>query len=144
MKLHDLKQILRQYPDSFPRFILPDGDRIPAHFHITDVSHVTKRFIDGGGTPHETTDACLLQTYVADDVDYRLSPDSDLGQRVLQHEDLEVEVEYDCCVVAQYPIAAAPSAGDHLKIRLGEKHTDCLAKQKCGIASPNAQPECIL
>lgn len=110
----------------------------PAHFHITEVGHVAKRFIDCGGTVHETTDTCLLQTYVADDVDHRLDSRGfakilDLGQQVLPHDDLEVEVEYDCCVVAQYPIASAEVNGDFIELRLGEKHTDCLAKEKCGI-----------
>lgn len=147
MKLHDLKVVLRQCPESFLRFVLPDGDQVPAHFHITELGHVAKRFIDRGGTLHETTDTCLLQTYVADDFDHRIKSEGlakilDIGQRVLPHEDLEVEVEYDCCVVAQYPIAAVQLAGDQLEIRLGEKHTDCLAKQKCGIDSDKEPAEC--
>jgi hypothetical protein len=138
MKLHDLKAILAQHPDALPRLILPDGDVVPAHFHITEVGHVAKRFIDCGGTLHDTTDTCLLQTYVADDVDHRLDARTfgkilQLGAQVLPHDNLEVEVEYDCCVTAQYPIASATPSGDHIDITLGEKHTDCLAKQKCGI-----------
>ena len=138
MKLKELKTTLALYPDALPRFTLPDGDEIPAHFHITEVGHVAKRFIDCGGTLHDTTDTCLLQTYVADDVDHRLTAGTfakilQLGAQVLPHDHLEVEVEYDCCVTAQYPIASATLSGDHIDIRLGEKHTDCLAKQKCGI-----------
>ena len=138
MKLKDLKTTLALHPDAFPRFILPDGDQIPAHFHITEVGHVAKRFIDCGGKLHDTTDTCLLQTYVADDVDHRLNAGTfakilQLGDQVLPHDDLEVEVEYDCCVVAQYPVASASLLGDHVDIQLGEKHTDCLAKEKCGI-----------
>lgn len=138
MKLKDLKATLALHPDALPRFILPDGDHIPAHFHITEVGHVAKRFIDCGGTLHDTTDTCLLQTAVADDVEHRLTAGTfakilQLGDQVLPHDDLAVEVEYDCCVVAQYPIASAELSGDHVEIRLGEKHTDCLAKEKCGI-----------
>ncbi|MFN2475683.1 MAG: DUF6428 family protein [Chthoniobacterales bacterium] len=138
MKLKDLKATLALHPDALPRFVLPDGDMIPAHFHITEVGHIAKRFIDCGGTLHDTTDTCLLQTYVADDVDHRLHAGTfakilQLGDQVLPHDDLEVEVEYDCCVVAQYPIANAKYAGEHIEIQLGEKHTDCLAKQQCGI-----------
>ena len=50
MKLHELKSILESQPDKFPRFILPDGDQVPAHFHLTEVGHVAKNFIDCGGT----------------------------------------------------------------------------------------------
>lgn len=138
MKLKDLKAILALHPDALPRFILPDGDQIPAHFHITEVGHVAKRFIDCGGKLHDTTDTCLLQTYVADDTEHRLTAGKfakilQLGDQVLPHDELEVEVEYDCCVVVQYSIATAEFAGDHVEIRLGEKQTDCLAKEKCGI-----------
>ena len=138
MKLNDLKQTLGVRPDALPRFILPDGDLIPAHFHITEVGHVTKRFIDCGGTLHDTAHTCLLQTYVAEDVDHRLNAGTflkilQLGAQVLPHDNLEVEVEYDCCVTAQYPIASATVSGEHIDIQLGEKHTDCLAKAKCGV-----------
>ena len=139
MKLSELKSFLRSRPASaFPRFTLPDGDHIPAHFHITEVGHVAKRFVDCGGTLHDTTDTCLRQTYVADDVRHRLDAGTfakilDLGNQLLPHDDLEVEVEYDCCVVAQYPIASAEVNGEYIELQLGEKHADCLAKEKCGI-----------
>ena len=150
MKLKNLKATLALHPAAHPRFILPDGDVIPAHFHITEVGHVAKRFIDCGGKRHDTTDTCLLQTYVADDVDHRLDARTfakilQLGNQVLPHDDLEVEVEYDCCVVAQYPIVAADFGGGRIDIQLGEKHTDCLAKEKCGVdggacaSQPNAE-----
>ena len=140
MKLSDLKAALRSHPDVLPRFILPDGDQIPAHFHITEVGHITKRFIDCGGTLHATAHTCLLQTYVAEDFEHRLTAGRfatilDLGDKILPHDDLEVEVEYDCCVVAQYPIASAQFTGKRLDLQLGEKHIDCLAKEKCGIDS---------
>jgi hypothetical protein len=138
MKLHDLKSILRSHPASHPRFVLPDGDEIPAHFHITEVGHVTKRFIDCGGTLHDKIEACVLQTWVAEDVDHRLDGATfakilDLGAQVLPHDSLEVEVEYDCCVVSQYPIEEARIHGDQIELRLGQKQTDCLAREKCGI-----------
>ncbi len=138
MKLRDLRSILALHPEALPRFTLPAGDLIPAHFHITEVGHVAKRFIDCGGTLHDTTDTCLLQTYVADDVEHRLTAGTfakilQLGDQVLPHDNLEVEVEYDCCVVAQYPLASATYDGEYVELQLGEKHPDCLAKAKCGI-----------
>ena len=135
MKLKELKATLALYPDARPRFTLPDGDQIPAHFHITEVGHVTKRFIDCGGKLHGRKDTCLLQTWVADDVEHRLTAGRfakilQLGDEVLPHDDLDVEVEYDCCVVAQYPIASAEFTGEHIEIQLGEKRTACLARER--------------
>lgn len=135
MKLHELKLLLTQHADASPRFILPTGETIPAHYHITEVGHVVKRFIDCGGKIHETTDTCLLQTYVANDFDHRLTAQRfgtilGLGEKLMPGGDLEVEVEYDCCVVAQYPIGSARRNGEHLDLHLRAKRTACLAKER--------------
>lgn len=138
MKLHELKSCLRAHPGALPRFTLPNGERIPAHFHITEVGHVAKRFIDCGGTQHDKKDTCVLQTWASEDVDHRLDAATfakilDLGKAVLPGDDIEVEVEWDCCVVSQYPIASVEVLADRMEFQLGSKHTDCLAKERCGI-----------
>lgn len=140
MNLRELKSLLRAHPAATPRFLLPDGDAIPAHFHITEVGHVAKRFVNCGGTVHDSLETCLLQTYVAGDLEHRLDGATftkilDLGKAVLPGDDLEVEVEYDCCVTAQYPIASAQASREHLDFQLEARHTDCLATEKCGIES---------
>ena len=139
MKLSDLRVVLDRYPDSFPRFVLPDGDYIPAHAHVTEVGHVAKKFIDCGGVI-DKTETVLLQTHVGRDVEHRLRSDRfakilQLGERVLPHDQLEVEVEYDCCVVAQYPITEAKRADEHLDVILGKRRTQCLAKERRKTAS---------
>ena len=138
MKLNELKTFLRAQPDALPRFILPNGEQIPPHFHLTEVGHVSKKFVDCGGTLRDR-EACVLQTYVANDFDHRLKAGRfadilDLGRAVLPNDDLDVEVEWDCCVVSQYPIASAEPQADRIEFQLGSKETDCLAKDKCGIA----------
>ena len=141
MKLSDLRSALELYPGTFPRFVLPNGDLIPPHAHVTEVGHVTKNFIDCGGVTG-TNESVLLQTHVGQDTDHRLKTDRlakilELGQRVLPHDQLEVEVEYDCCVVAQYPVQEAKPAGNHLDIVLGKRRTQCLARERrAGAAEP--------
>ena len=142
MKLHDLKSLLRAHPTAFPRFILPDGEQIPAHFHLTEVGYVAKKFVDCGGIFRDR-EACVLQTYVAEDFDHRLEAKRfadilDLGRPILPGDDLEVEMEWDCCVVSQYPIASARVVDDRLEFQLVARQTDCLAKQKCG-----CEPEAV-
>src|SRR3954451_9900168 len=51
--------------------MLPSGEFVPAHFHVTEVGRVQKDFIDCGGTTRSTT-TCVLQVWVADDRDHRL------------------------------------------------------------------------
>ena len=98
LKLDELKSILRAHPTAHPRFLLPDGEQIPAHFHITEVGYVAKKFVDCGGTFRER-EACVLQTYVAEDFDHRLKAGRfadilDLGRAILPGDDLDVEVEW--------------------------------------------------
>lgn len=137
MKLHELKSALKANPDKLPRFVLPDGDSVPAHFHVTEVGFVTKKFVDCGGTVREVS-SCVLQAWVANDEDHRLTAGKlgtilNLAQLVLPHDDLDVEVEYEDCGVSQYPIGDAEVAGEHLTFALTNKHTDCLAKDVCGV-----------
>ena len=143
MKISTLRSILTLHADAFPRFTLPDGDQIPAHFHVTEVGHLARKFIDCGGVTGES-EACVLQTWVGQDVEHRLTAARldqilQLGARVLPERDLDVEVEYDCCVVAQYPIVAAAAAGDYLELTLGNKKTQCLARER---RSAEAESDC--
>lgn len=144
MKLSDLRSVLEQHPDTLPHFVLPDGDSIPPHAHVTEVGHVVKNFIDCGGLIGKS-ESVVLQTHVGQDIDHRLTSGTfarilKLGERVLPHDQLEVEVEYDCCVVAQYPIEKVRPAGDRLEVILGKRHTQCLAqgRQRAAGAVVNA------
>ena len=142
MRLIELKSILRAHPAALPTLVLPDGDVVPAHFHITEVGHVAKRFIDCGGMLHDTTETCVLQTWVADDVEHRLDARTfakilDLGRHVLPHEDIDVEVEYEDCGISQYPLTSAEVDGENILLKLSSKHTNCLAKERCGINGEN-------
>ncbi|HEY2124273.1 MAG TPA: DUF6428 family protein [Chthoniobacterales bacterium] len=147
MTVDQLMSLLEETPKARPRFVLPDGALIPAHYHITEVGHLTRRFIDCGGAIHETAHACLLQAHVADDVEHRLDAATfakilDLGKKVLPHGNIDVEVEYEDDGVSQYPIEGAELTGDFLELRLRGKHTDCLAKEKCGIESGCSTADC--
>ena len=134
MKLSALRAVLEKHPHTLPRFVLPDGDSIPPHAHVTEVGHVVKNFIDCGGLTGKS-ESVVLQTHVGQDTDHRLKSGTfakilKLGERVLPHDQLEVEVEYDCCVVAQYPVSEVQPAGDHLDVILGKRRTQCLAQER--------------
>jgi hypothetical protein len=142
MTLSHLRSVLEKHPATFPRFVLPDGDFIPAHAHVTEVGHVVKNFIDCGGVTGKSETA-LLQTHVGQDTDHRLKSDRfakilKLGERVLPHDQLEVEIEYDCCVVAQYPVSDVKIAADQLDVILGKRSTQCLAQERQKAAPPQA------
>ena len=138
MTLNKLKEVLEGAPDKFPRFILPDGDRIPAHFHLTEVGHVTKKFIDCGGTIRKAESSVLQLWANEGDLDHRLTAGKmakilALGKQVLPERDLDVEVEYDDYAISQFPITGFEVSGEHLDFALVTKHTACLAREKCGV-----------
>jgi hypothetical protein len=140
VKLSELRSVLAEHPATFPRFLLPNGDQIPAHAHITEVGHAVKKFIDCGGLTGKE-ESVVLQTHVGEDVDHRLRSDRfarilALGEHVLPHDGLDVEVEYDCCVVAQYPITEIRPTGERLDVILGRKATQCRARERSKTASP--------
>ncbi len=78
------------------------------------------------------------ETNVAEDFEHRLEAGRfadilDLGRSILPDDALEVELEWDCCVISQYSIASGRAVDDRLEFQLAAGHTDCLAKQECGI-----------
>jgi hypothetical protein len=134
MTLHDLQNALDANPKRFPRFVLPDGDYIPAHAHVTEVGHLVRNFIDCGGVAGQE-EKVVLQTHVGSDINHRLRSDRfakilELGSRVIPSRDLDVDIEYDCCVVAQYPIAEATPDGEHLNLILQRGRTQCRARDR--------------
>jgi len=139
MNIIELKKALGQKPDGKIRFVLPDQTSIPAHFHITEVGHVRKDFIDCGGTKRSTS-SCLLQAWVAeDDEDHALEAGKlrrilDLAGDILPSAELPVEVEFEAPTISQFPIGSAEMDGDTVVFYLASKHTDCLAKEQCGLA----------
>jgi Family of unknown function (DUF6428) len=134
MTLHGLQNALEANPNRFPRFVLPNGDYVPAHAHVTEVAHVIRNFIDCGGLTGKE-EKVVLQTHVGSDTDHRLRSDRfakilRLGDRMLPSADLDVDVEYDCCVVAQYPITDAKPDGEHLNLILQRGQTQCRARER--------------
>jgi len=134
MTLRSLQNVLEANPERFPRFVLPDGDYIPAHAHVTEVGLVVRSFIDCGGLTGKE-EKVVLQTHVGDDTGHRLRADRfakilRLGNSVVPSVDLDVAVEYDCCVVAQYPIAEARPDGQHLNLILRRGRTQCRARER--------------
>ena len=137
MTLNELLTALTADGPTALHLMLPDGSFVPAHFHVTEVGRVQKDFIDCGGTVRSST-TCVIQVWVADDVDHRLDTGKlaavlNLAAPLLTTTDIPVEIEYEAGVVSQYPLAEAEATPGGVLLHLGTKHTDCLAKDRCGI-----------
>ena len=115
--------------------IWTDGEPIEAHFHVTEVGRVQKDFVDCGGTVRRVV-TCLLQTWVGNDIDHRITGGKllkafDYAAPVLSGEDLPVELEYEACNVVTLRVVAVERTAGVLVVQLAGKHTDCLAKEIC-------------
>jgi hypothetical protein len=141
MKLHELKKHLASNPGWNLRFILPNGTPVPAHAHVTEVARVDKKYIDCGGS-FRTDSYCRLQTWVAEDVQHRLTARKLLGilnnaASFLETDDLDVDVEHEFGVITQFPLQTVKLGLDALLLQLAPRHTACLAMEKC--LPPSAQ-----
>jgi Family of unknown function (DUF6428) len=129
MKLSEFKNALSVV--SKLNFTLPNGKKIPTHFHITEIGLSSKHFIDCGNEIHVNKWA-NLQIWVAADIYHRLKPSALLkiiesSKMILGDEDLEIEVEYQTDTIGKYGLELN---GENFV--LVSKNTDCLAQAVCG------------
>lgn len=144
MQLKELKSLLSENADRHFRIRLPDGDAIPLSFHVTEIGHVRKTFLDCGGTRRET-ETCQLQVWVGEDYDHRIETGKmagilEKGKAVLPDDSVPVEIEYEDQVISQYTITDHEITGDSVILALAHKHTECLAPELCGLPAINRLP----
>jgi hypothetical protein len=130
MKLSEVKQALSGLDKI--TFKLPNGAKVPAHFHVTEVGKITKDFIDCGETTRSES-VVNFQLWSSIDFNHRLHADKllniiELSESKLGLEDAEIEVEYQAETIGKYGLAF-----DGTNFVLTSKQTDCLAKDNCGI-----------
>jgi hypothetical protein len=130
MKLSEIKKYLADAESV--NFQLENGTMVPEHFHVTEVGIITKDFIDCGGmVRHEKT--ANFQLWDANDYEHRLKAGKllniiALSEKVLDMEDLDIEVEYQAETIGKYDLGF-----DGKNFLLLAKQTACLAQDKCGI-----------
>ncbi|MGL4422735.1 MAG: DUF6428 family protein [Gemmataceae bacterium] len=146
--LLELYTAIAQNPGEALHLMLPDGDFVPAHFHITEIGRIQKDFIDCGGTARSHT-TCTLQVWVADDTDHRLDTSTfgailELGKKLFANPSIEVELEYEPAGsrISQYPLDGLEVTPRGVLLHLGTKHTACLAPDRCGVPGTGTGANC--
>jgi hypothetical protein len=146
--LTQLQAALADHPDQPLAFLLPDGSRVPQHFHVTEIGRVCKDYIDCGGTLRRE-ETCQLQAWVADDLEHILTTTKlagivKLAAPLWTDGDLPVVIEYEKGLISQYPVTRLEAGADALIFHLEHRHTDCLAKESCGLtdAPSTASGDC--
>lgn len=135
MKISEFKTKLAQMNEL--HFILPNGEAIPSHFHVTEIGAIEKHFIDCGGTIRKESKV-NFQLWTAEDVDHRLQALKlrdiiSLSEEKLGLKDAEIEVEYQGDTIGKYDLRFSQGA-----FHLHNTQTDCLAKDNCGV--PASKP----
>lgn len=138
MKLSQFTELLHAHPDKPFHLVLPGAKVVPHSFHITEVGHVAKNFIDCGGKLH-SVQSCQLQVWLGEDTDHRLYAGKmahalELAQAkgvLPAGEDLDVEIEYEDMAISQYLVTDFSVTESAVVLSLDSKHTDCLAKELC-------------
>lgn len=113
-------------------FVLPNQERVPLHFHVTEVGCIEKNYIDCGQTIRKERKA-TMQLWVADDTTHRLQADKLIGiiqqsNKLFDLNNLEIEIEYQDQSINKYALGYNGDA-----FLLLATHTNCLAPDQCGI-----------
>jgi hypothetical protein len=146
MKIAELKTVLADHADSVVRFSLPNGASVPAHAHVTEVARIDKHFVDCGGTVRQES-MCRLQTWVATDFDHRLHAGKLLkilekAKPLLKSDDLDVDVEHEAGFISQFPVEDVSASDSEVTLKLGTRHTACLAMDQCCPPGTTAGDQC--
>ena len=141
MELKNFVAALTSASERHVSFVLPGNEKIAPHFHVTEIGKVTKDFVDCGGT-RRTTEACVLQTLVADDTDHRLTASKlagivDKAAVLGLANEIEVEVEVQRETIGIYAIQSVIESESTVIFALAAKRTACLAPDLCGIDGLN-------
>ena len=125
-------------------FIIENGIKIPAYFHITEMGVKTKHFMDCGGIMRKDS-KITFQLWTSDDYEHRLSSYKlsaiiKKAEKLINEnlDNLEIEMEYQDYTIGIYSV----NLKDNQYI-LQPTLSDCLAKESCGIDEPKQEIETI-
>jgi Family of unknown function (DUF6428) len=138
MKLSEFKQHLSTLNEV--TFILPDGNAVPKHVHLTEVGEVSKKFMDCGGAIR-FENRVSMQLWESVDFWHRLEPSKlqtiiDLSEQKLNIGNYEIEVEYQSNTISKYNLQFEDG-----QFKLTPTATACLAAEQCGVPSLQAVKE---
>jgi len=123
-------------------FIIENGIKIPAYFHITEMGVKTKHFMDCGGIMRKDS-KITFQLWTSDDYEHRLSSYKlsaiiKKAEKLINEnlDNLEIEMEYQDYTIGIYSVNFKNN-----QYILQPNLTDCLAKEACGIDEPKQEIE---
>lgn len=146
MNLSTFEAALARHPDLNLAILLPDGNNVPAHFHITEVGRTEKNFVDCGGKGRHVALASL-QVWVADDVDHRLPAGKlaaimEKASSFLGEDNPDMQFECQQETIGLFSVESVEVREDSLVFALANKQTACLALEVCLPESKEEEEDC--
>lgn len=116
------------------QFVLQNGQKVPSHFHITEIGLTTKQFTDCGNT-FRTSKKITFQLWSSVDIYHRLEAQKVLKiinsvTQKLETDNLEIEIEYQQDTIGKFGLDFIDN-----QFVLTNTFTDCLDKSSCGFPS---------
>lgn len=135
--LTDLLTILEENNPESIIPLLPEGEPVLPHYHVTEVARIQKDFIDCGGTVRCALSA-QLQLLTATDFEHRLSAKKLAGiirksESLLGDDPLPLTLEYGQKVAVVYPVSKMTWEDGKLTLQMETPSTSCLAPDTCGL-----------
>ena len=134
MKLSQFKAYLQQNTADSVAFLHENGSPVPAHFHITEIGQLDKKFMDCGGKVRSES-SITMQLWESVDFWHRLTPEKllriiRLSEEKLGIGDHDIEVEYQGETIGKFGVDF-----QNEQFILTNKNTACLANEACGVPS---------
>jgi len=151
MNFQNVKNILVNNPNKSIIFTLPNGEAVPASFHITDVGVINKHLIDCGGQTR-AEEQIHLQLWTGKDYDHRVTTDianqilnksQSVIEKIRDPKVAEVLVEYQLDwhgipIFSLFTVSEMQVNDTELSIFLSTIQTTCLAAERsnseCGVS----------
>jgi len=120
MNLIELKKVISE-PNQNICFII-DNEEIPKNFYITEIGKENRVFVDCSTTKRKT-EKCVLQLWVANDLEHRVDSNKllkiiNLGEHLFEHDIPDVYIEY---AASQYSISHYELYDNTIEFHLTDK-----------------------
>ena len=131
MKISEFRNIIQSLKSIV--FELPEGEKVPSHFHITEIGIIRKTYIDCGGNLR-VDNLINMQLWYSNDVNHKIEPAKVLkiierSDKLLKLQDEEIQIEYQQDTVCKFNL----EFGGGNTFKLIKTFTDCLDKESCNI-----------
>ncbi len=131
MKLSEFKNQLKTLESI--QFVKSSGEKVPRHFHITEIGQLDKKYMDCGGTVRLES-KISIQLWKSVDVWHRLTNEAvlkiiEISESKLAIQDAEIEIEYQGDTIEKFDLNF-----DGKQFILGNTQTACLSADQCGVS----------